>query len=101
MPFASVPFGALRRAAGEMIVADADVGRVADRIRRRILNLDFAPIILAGTLMRMSAPAIERARVSSNDMVEIYNTTVADLRVRYTPKTPAAPERGPLGDRWR
>lgn len=95
-PFSVVPFGALRRAAGEMIVANATVDRIADRLRRKFFSINFMPMTLAATLMDLATPAIERAQANSECQVEVYNAAVTELREKYTPKTAAAPERGPL-----
>ena len=97
LPFSAVQFGAMRRAAGEMIVANADVGRVADRLRNKIMSLNFTPFVFAESLMRRCEPVIKSARGKSDCLVEIYDETISQLRVRYTPEKPIAPERGRSG----
>lgn len=94
-PLGHILFNALRRTAGEMIVANADVGRVADRLRRQVVRVNFMPVILAATLMDYCGPVIQAARSRSECLVEIYNETAAILKANYTLKTAAAPERGP------
>lgn len=93
-PLAPVLFGSLRRAAGEMIVANADVIRVADRLRRKIINVNFMPTVFAATLMELVAPVIAAARLRSDCQVEIYNTTIGVLRDCYTAQKLKGPERG-------
>lgn len=96
LPFSNPPFGTLRRTVGEMLVANADVRRVADRVNRKFLRLSYLPVVFAGSLMRLATPTIEVARAQSDCLVEIYDRTIAELRRNYTPETAGAPEREPL-----
>ncbi len=96
LPFAAVPFAALRRVAGELIVSRSPANKIALTLRHRILtHLVFTPYTLADSLIKIAAPVVEAARAGSDDLVEIYNATISVLKDRYTLEAVRGP-RGPL-----
>lgn len=93
LPFSVVPFRALRRVAGEIIVSDHPARKIAGILAREVLRIPYTDTLTA-SLMELAREPIEIARSMSDDLAEIYDDVIAVLWDCYTPESVKPPRGG-------